>query len=894
MSTDRARGTLRVYLGAAPGVGKTFAMLEEGRRRASRGTDVVIGLVETHGRDRTSEVVEGAVADGVELMPRRVFAHRGAELAELDVDAVLARRPEVVLVDELAHTNAPGSRHTKRWQDIDELLSTGIDVISTVNIQHLESVNDVVERITGIRQRETVPDAWVRAAEQIQLVDMTPEALRRRMAHGNIYPAERVDAALGNYFRPGNLGALRELALLWLADRVEDELHTYLEDHGIGGAWETRERVLVAVTGAPDADGVIRRASRLARRNQGELIGVHITPTDGLVDRRGPHLEEHRRLLEELGGSYREVVGDDVPETLVAVARSERVTQIVIGASRQSRRHELTRGSVVGRLLRLARDLDVHVISAPESDRHPSGPTQSAIAATPGALRTPLPRRRRAAGWLLLLIGTPLMLLALMPLRDDLGVATVVLIGLSMVVAVGTLGGRLPGIVSAVVCSLAINFLFVPPYGTLTVTRAENVVALLVFVLVGSTVATLVDRIARRSAEAARARADAGALARSAEVLATETDPLPHLLDEVRSALGLRAVTLLCSTTDPDAALATVSVGQSEDRSAKVVAHSGDGTPTGTADRVHHDVTADGTWFLVFDGEVDASDHELLETLVEQLRVAVEAVGLRADAAAAEALLRAEELRTGILQAVSHDLRTPLAGIKAAATSLLSPDLDIGPEDTREFLVLIDDEVDRLDRVVGNLLDMSRLQSGGMKVLRLPTPVEDIASAAVATAADREPADDLSGPRSVEVHLPADLPLVDVDAPLIERAVANVVANALAVQPAGRPVVVDAAAVGEHVHLRVIDDGPGIRPEDRVTVRAPFQRLGDRSTQAGVGLGLAIAHGFTVAVGGRLEMEDTPGGGLTVVFELPVSGLDTGDGATTEESGSEPAEVGRR
>jgi len=343
------RGVLRVYLGAAPGVGKTFAMLDEGRRRSARGTDVVVGLVETHGRERTA-----ALLDGMELVPRRTVEHRGAVLEELDVDAVLARAPEVVLVDELAHTNAPGSRHAKRWEDIDELLAAGIDVISTVNIQHLVSVNDVVERITGVRQQETVPDAWVRTAEQIQLVDMTPEALRRRMAHGNVYPADRIDAALGNYFRVGNLGALRELALLWVADRVEDDLQSYMESHGVTASWETRERVLVALTGAPGADSVIRRASRLARRNQGELIGVHISRTDGLVDRRGPELDRHRQLLEELGGTYREVVGDDIAETLAAVARSERVTQIVVGASRRSRRQELTRGSVVNDLLRHA------------------------------------------------------------------------------------------------------------------------------------------------------------------------------------------------------------------------------------------------------------------------------------------------------------------------------------------------------------------------------------------------------------------------------------------------------------------------------------------------------------------------------------------------------------
>ncbi len=850
-----------MYLGAAPGVGKTFAMLDEGRRRAARGTDVVVGLVETHGRANTAALLEG-----LELLPRRTVLHRGAEIHELDVDAVLARRPDVVLVDELAHSNAPGSLHAKRWEDIDELLAAGIDVISTVNIQHLESVNDVVERITGVRQSETVPDAWVRSAEQVQLVDMTPEALRRRMAHGNVYPADRIDAALGNYFRVGNLGALRELALLWVADRVEDELQTYMEAHGITGSWETRERVLVAITGAPDGDTVIRRAARLARRNQGELIGVHINSGDGLVDRKGPELDRHRVLLEELGGTYREVVGDDVAETLVAVARSERITQIVVGASRRTRRQEITRGSVVNDLLRGARDLDVHVISAPAGASGGAPPTR---VPTPRR-RTPLPRRRRTLGWTILAVGAPLLFLTLLPLRDDLGVPTAMLLALTLVVAVGTVGGLLPGIVAAVVCSLAINLLFVPPYGTLTVTHAENVLALVVFVVVGATVATLVDRIARRSAESAMARADADALARSAAVLATEADPLPSLMDEVRSSLRLDAVSLLHGSGRHE--LQGPADPTSDDEVWTLVASSGDAPPRGPGDGSVRTVSDDGSWILVLRGRLDADGVELLETLVGQIGVAVVASRLRDEAAEAEALLQAEELRTGILQAVSHDLRTPLAGIKASVTSLLSPDMTFGPEDTHEFLKLIDDEVDRLDRVVGNLLDMSRLQSGGLRVLRLPTSVEDVLSAAVAGV---ERADE---PR-VDLHVPADLPLLDVDPALAERAIANVVANALAVQPDSEPVVVDAAVVGGRIHVRVIDRGPGIRPSDRMRVRAPFQRMGDRSTQAGVGLGLAIANGFTAAVGGRLELEDTPGGGLTAVFELPIAEI----GATSDE-----------
>ena len=342
-----ARGTLRIYLGAAPGVGKTFAMLGEGRRRADRGTDVVVGYVETHGRKKTID----QIAD-LEVVPRTPVEYRGTTFEEMDLDAILARRPEVALVDELAHTNVPGSRHEKRWEDVEALLEAGITVISTLNIQHLESVNDVVEQVTGVKQQETIPDAVVRRADQIDLVDMAPEAIRRRMAHGNIYPAERIDAALGNYFRAGNLGALRELALLWVADRVDDALQEYRERHGIQRPWETRERVVVALTGSADGERLVRRAARMAERSKGDLFAVHVRPQDGLAAGAAAMLDQQRELVTELGGTYREVAGEDIGEALVSAAHTLNATQLILGASRRSRFAELTRGSVINRVIR--------------------------------------------------------------------------------------------------------------------------------------------------------------------------------------------------------------------------------------------------------------------------------------------------------------------------------------------------------------------------------------------------------------------------------------------------------------------------------------------------------------------------------------------------------------
>ncbi|MHB8458289.1 MAG: universal stress protein, partial [Acidimicrobiales bacterium] len=392
------RGSLRVYLGAAPGVGKTYAMLNEGWRRRERGTDVIVGWVETHGRAGTS-----AQLRDLELVPPRILTHRGQTLSEMDFEAIVRRHPAVVLVDELAHTNAPGSLHEKRWQDIEGLLDRGISVISTLNIQHLESVNDVVTAITGVPQRETVPDAVVRAAEQVELVDMTPEALRRRMAHGHVYPTERVDVALANYFRAGNLVALRELALLWVADNVEDQLQEYRKRHGIDGPWETRERVLVALDGTRTGDHLIRRAARMARRAKGDLIAVHVRSDDGLRRLPPSHLDEQLALVAQLGGTYREVLGSDVAEALVQVARAENSTQIVLGTSRRSRWARLNAGSVVNSVIAKSGEaLDVHVISPPaRADPEVASPSSAGsgrwpvLRSMPGMRRPGAMSRRR-------------------------------------------------------------------------------------------------------------------------------------------------------------------------------------------------------------------------------------------------------------------------------------------------------------------------------------------------------------------------------------------------------------------------------------------------------------------------------------------------------------------
>ncbi|MFN8017343.1 MAG: DUF4118 domain-containing protein [Acidimicrobiales bacterium] len=829
------RGRLRIYLGAAPGVGKTFAMLGEGHRRASRGTDVVIAYVEDHARPRTREMVAG-----LEVVPRRVVTYRGQAFEEMDLAAVLARAPAVALVDELAHTNVPGSPNEKRWQDVDALLDAGIDVISTVNVQHLESLNDVVERITGITQRETVPDHVVRAADQVELVDMTPEALRRRMVHGNIYGPDKVEDALGNYFRVGNLTALRELALMWLADKVDEALLDYQELHGIDHTWEARERVVVALTGAPSGEQVIRRAARLAGRARGDLLGVHVRAGDGLRAAPPAGLERQRALLADLGGAYHEVAGDDVPTALVQFARAEHATQIVLGATAHSRLRELWRGSVVNRVVRASGELDVHVISRGPDD----GPTPTRPP-TPRVWRSPLSARRRAAGWAVGLGGLLVLTLVLVAIRDALGLPGDLMAYVLLVVAAAAIGGPGPGITTAVLSGVVVNWFLTEPYYTLTIAEAENSLALVAFVLVSVVVSLLVSRAERRAADAQRARREAEALAGAAAGLALSDDPIPSLLDRVRTTFALRSAALFVA-----------------EGPGWRVEHTVGEPPITAPEAADLQVPVGGSGILAIDGETHADDRVVLGAFAAQLATAIEQRRLRAEADQAAVVAEGDALRTALLQAVSHDLRTPLASIKASVSSLLQDDVTWSEHDRHEFHQTIDEETDRLDHLVGNLLDMSRLQTGAVHVHARRVGWEEVVAAAVASLPSIDAAE-------LVIDVPETLAPVEADLALLERAVANVLANALR-HGAGRPVQVLAEARASTVDLLVVDRGPGVPADQRARLFEPFQQLGDRGG-TGVGLGLAVAHGFVAALGGRIEPEETPGGGLTMRISIPIA-----------------------
>jgi two-component system, OmpR family, sensor histidine kinase KdpD len=840
----RGRGQLRIYLGSAAGVGKTYAMLCEAHRRAERGTDMVVGFVETHGRPHTAALIEG-----LEVVPRHTLAYRGTSFEEMDIDAVLARRPQVALVDEFAHTNVPGSRNEKRWQDVEELLEAGIDVISNVNIQHLESLNDVVEKITGVPQRETVPDAIVRAADQVELVDMTPEALRRRMAHGNIYPAEKIDAALTHYFRAGNLAALRELALLWLADRVDEGLQRYRAAHDIHGTWEARERVVVALTGGPEGDTLIRRAARIAARSSGgDLLAVHVTRSDGLTGADPGTLAAQRRLVESLGGTYHQVVGDNVPEALLTFARAENATQLVLGVSRRNWLSALLTGpGVSNRTIRGSGDIDVHMVTHAQMGRGRGLPRA----------RGGLPLRRRLAGYALAALLLPLLTLFLTSLRNGLNLTSDVLFFLVAVIGVALVGGFVPAVLEAIAGSLLLNYYFVPPIHRWTIAEANNWLALGVFVAVGLVTSSIVDRAARRSKQAARASAESEILVTAAGSVLRGQQALAAVLDRVREAFGMQSVTLL--EREPGVPRSPVS-GWAP------VATSG-GPALARPEDADVDVPVTDSLCLGLRGRaLPASDRRILGAFAAYAAAALEQQRLSAEAEAARPIAEADRMRTALLAAVSHDLRTPLASAKAAVTSLRSRDVEWAEEDRNELLATADESLDRLTYLVDNLLDMSRLQAGALSVFPKPTDLEEIVSRSL---------DDL-GPaaRMVVVEMPRTLPEVQVDPAILERVIANLTANALRYSPDGSPPLLAASALRDRVELRIVDRGPGIPEADRHRIFVPFQRLGDTDNTTGVGLGLALSRGLTEAMGGTLEPEDTPGGGLTMTLSLPAAPAD--------------------
>ncbi len=740
----------------------------------------------------------------------------------MDVAAVLARRPKVAIVDEFAHTNIPGGgRHPKRWQDVEDLLAAGIDVITAVNIQHLESLKDVVEKITGVPQHETVPDDVVRKAEQIEFVDIPPGGLRRRMAHGNIYAPEKVDAALANYFRPGNLTALRQLALLWVADRVDEALQSYRAEHAIGGVWETRERVVVALTGGPEGDTLVRRAARIADRSAGgDLLAVHVARSDGLAAGVShASLARQRRLVEDLGGSYHSVVGDDVATALVDFARAENATQLVLGTSRRGRLERFLTGPGTGETVTaLSGDIDVHRVTHERAGRGTLLPSR----------RRTLSTRRLIAGPVAGLVLPVLLTVALAQVRGTVNLTSEALLFLLAVVGVACIGGVTSAVIASVTASLLLNYWFIPPIGRFTLDDPNALLALGVFAVVAATVAAVVDRSLRLSRRAARATAEAETMSSLAGSIVRGGQTIPALLERTRETFGMDSAELV--DEPPDGADATA-------------------VPAGPGN------------YLVLRGRTpSSSERRVLAAFAAHVGSAVERARLAQVAAEVEPVRAADRMRTALLRAVGHDLRTPLAAGWAAVTSLRSREVEFTPEDRDELLATAEESMARLSRLVDNLLDLSRLEASVLTLNLRATALEEVLPTALADTP------------AVEVHGELEnMPPLLADPPLLERVIANLVGNAARYSPPGKRVLVTASALAGRAELRIIDRGPGLPANGRDRLFEPFQRLGDTDNTTGLGLGLALARGLTEAMDGTLTPEDTPGGGLTMVVSLPLA-----------------------
>ena len=865
----RRQGRLKVFFGAAPGVGKTYTMLEAARARRAEGVDVAVGWVETHGRPETAALLEG-----LEVLPRRELSYRGTRLQEFDLDLAIERRPALAVVDELAHTNAPGSRHAKRFRDVEELLAAGIDVYTTLNVQHVETLNDVVAQITGVLVRETVPDAILDRADEIELVDLPVEELRKRLAEGKVYLPELAGRAAENFFREGNLIALRELALRSTAERVDVQMQQYRRTHAVHETWPTAERVLVCIGPSPYARRLIRAARRMAARLQAEWLAVTVeTPAQlRIPEADREQLLRNLQLAEQLGAETATLSGSNEVEEIVAYARRRNVTKVVVGKPAEPRWRELLHRPFVERLIRGSGDIDVYVISGrAEADE----------------ARERIPPRRRsrlaAYGLAVLVVGICTLLAAL--LAERLALANIIMVYLLGVLVVALRAGRGPAALSSVLSVAAFDFFFVPPRFTFAVGDTQYVLTFAVMLAVALVISNLVARV-RDQAEAARAReARTAALYAISQACASagETYEVVRVAGRrLREAFGGGVAVFLPHSDGTLATAFAENAPFASDVKEIAVARwafdhaekAGAGTetlPGSAALFIPLLVSRGAVGVLAVSpigsrGTLDPERLRLLEAIANQIGVAVERTNLAAEAQVAKLQAETEGMRSALLAAVSHDLRTPLAAIAGSASTLLRGADALPPESRRELVGSINEEADRLNHFIANLLDMTRLEGGGVAIRKEWQPVEEVIGAALGQLDDR-----LAG-REVRTHVPPSLPLASLDTTLIGQALVNLLENAVKYTPAGSPIDVSARVEGDAVVIEVADRGPGFAPGEERRVFERFYRLPSENGQPGAGLGLAICKAIAAAHGGSISAANRSGGGAVFSLCLPLAG----------------------
>jgi two-component system, OmpR family, sensor histidine kinase KdpD len=878
-------GRLKIFVGAAPGVGKTYEMLLQARARKQDGYDVVVGVVETHGRKETQALLEG-----LEIIPRRRLEYRGQQLEEMDLDAIIARRPQIVLVDELAHTNVPGSRHPKRYLDVEELLSRGINVYTTVNVQHIESLNDVVAQITHVRVRETVPDSVFDRADAIELVDLTPDDLIERLKEGKVYVPKQAERALEHYFSPGNLTALRELALRRTAERVDEQLLTHMQAHAIPGPWAAGERILVCISEDPRSVGLVRYAKRLADRLHAPFTAICVETRRSLQwsEEERDRVADTLRLAEALGGEGITVPGGDrgIADDVVSFAQANNVTQIIIGKSTRSRWFEILHGSVVHDLVRRSGNISVNVIAGDELAGDPipkktvrpaedTGPFEPwpylvALAAVAVAL---------GVGWLI---------------QPWLGIENVDLVFLTAVVGIAVRYGLWPSLLATVASSLCYNFFFLPPIFTFTITDPTNVAAFVFFTVVAVLVSHFAARGRTRTVAAHERVREVQllyAFSRKLAGVGTLDDVLWATAYQAALMLKVRVVLLLpeggaiaVKAGYPpedildDADVAAANWAWQNDRSAG----RGSDTLPGAKRLFLPMRTGRGAIGVIgIDSDkpgplLTPDQRRLLDALIDQAALAIERVYLVEDVDRAKRTIETDRLRSALLTSISHDLKTPLAAVLAAAGTLRDLSKALSDVEKADLLATIIDESERLNRFIANLLDMTKLESGAVVPNAAPHDIGEIVGSALRRASK------ILAQHRVELELAADLPMLDVDAVLFEQVLFNILDNAAKYSAPGTTIRVRSWRDNGTVSLQILDEGDGIPPGDLERIFDKFYRAqkGDQ-VRAGTGLGLAISRGFVEAMHGTITAAnrmDRTGAVFTIRFPVP-AGIEQLDSA---------------
>jgi two-component system sensor histidine kinase KdpD len=864
------RGRLKIFLGAAPGVGKTYAMLSAAHRRVQDGIDVVAGVVETHGRKETEALVKG-----LELLPPRQVEYRGRDFREMDLDALIARRPAIALVDELAHTNVPGSRHLKRWQDVEELLAAGINVHATLNIQHLESLNDVVEQISGVKVRETLPDSVLAGADEIELIDLPPEELIKRLNEGKVYVPDQARRAVHNFFSPGNLTALREMALRHTAERVDAQMVDYMRTHAIAGPWPARERILVCIDERVDSDKLVRVAKRAADRRGAAWVAVTVETarTLSLSEEDKDRVAGAMRLAAQLGGETATIQGEDVAAAILAFATEKNATQIVVGRPRRLGLLDRFAASITDRLVEKGGDFHILVVGGGEEAK----PKATVLRQHPS----------ERWDWLglaaaLVVIGTATGLG--MMIDRWLPAASIAVAYLMAVMVVAMRFGLKAGTLTSVGSFLAFNFFFTEPRLTFAVSDVQNILNLVFFLIAAVIVSSMASRLraqVQATRESNRRTTNLYDFGRKVTAAVTQDDVLWAVVHHVANTIQGKSLVLLPAEGRLGIAAGYPPEDQLDDKSAAAAdwawvhakpAGRGSATlpaalwlflPLKTAR------AAVGVLGVQMSEDADLPSPDqirLLETLADQAAVAIERTTLVSDIETARVVTERERLRSALLSSLSHDLRTPLVSIMGAASSLISYDGMLDTDDRRDLAQTIQDEAERLNRFVQNLLDMTRLGSGTLKPRIDWADLSDIVGGAV------ERAGRLSRSHQIKVEIDPAMPLLCVDAVLLGQVFFNLLDNACKYAPTGTGIKVWARKATDHIAIEVTDQGPGIPEADREKVFDMFYRVGQADSQpAGTGLGLAICRGIVEAHGGTIRAEaGLHGSGTAIIISLPL------------------------